>query len=122
MTLKVQAAVTDDGKELTPELRSALCASSFPLVIPFFGSTGAGKSTRLNQVLTGVLGSSTPFPARGGSSAVTTGFDFCSRVSLRDLCGIHSVAITLPRIGIQTYSSSTAPESTARPTGTFFVR
>jgi hypothetical protein len=94
----VQKAVLQQGNQilLTNEFRQALSNSLFPLVIPFLGCSRAGKSTRLNQLLSRQLRSQQPFRSQGGSAAVTTGFDFSGPHDLQTLCRYHSVPYRLP--------------------------
>jgi hypothetical protein len=96
MPVEVQAMFSDGGQVvLTPEFRTALSASLFPVVIPFLGYCRQGKSIRLNQVLTRTLQSTSPFEVRAGSESVTLGFMFCGSIPLRALCSKHSVDFAL---------------------------
>jgi ubiquitin len=98
MSFHVTSAAFYDGFQvsLTNDFKTALTASQSPLVILFCGRSRAGKSTRLNQLLTNNLTSSVPFKSAAGSLAVTVGFEFSSPVPLRTLCCTHSLACTLP--------------------------
>jgi hypothetical protein len=82
---------------LTPQFQRALQASKDPHIILFMGCTRAGKSTRLNQIITREhkLDLTGPFVARGGSKAVTVGFQFCGPISFDELNHIHNLGLTI---------------------------
>jgi hypothetical protein len=82
---------------LTPEFRAALEASKFPVIVLFMGYSRAGKSTRLNQIITrgDSLNLPGPFVARRGSKAVTVGFDVCGPLSFAELNELHGLGLAL---------------------------
>jgi hypothetical protein len=82
---------------LKPQFRDALQKSKFPFLILFMGYSRAGKSTRLNQILTKEEGFELPGPfvAQAGAKAVTLGFDFAGPVSFTDLNDLHGLGLTI---------------------------
>jgi hypothetical protein len=81
------------GDLVTPiQFSSAACSSlggcKNPVLIMMQGPTGAGKSTRLNQLISGRLGSKCrgPFRAAAGGKGVTTDFNAWGPVPLSSLC------------------------------------
>jgi signal recognition particle GTPase len=60
---------------MTPEFRGKVAASQNPFIILAFGDEGAGKSTTMNQLITGSKTAALPFPVGDGSTRMTIGCD-----------------------------------------------
>jgi hypothetical protein len=82
---------------LAPEFRRALQRSQFPLIVLFMGYSRAGKSTRLNQILTKGQNLRLPGPsvARGGPDPVTVGFQVCGPIPFDKLNDLHGLGLTI---------------------------
>jgi hypothetical protein len=58
-----------------------------PILIVIEGKTGAGKSTRLNQIINAQMRAGKPFIAQGGGRGVTSDFQVWGPVRLAEFCG-----------------------------------
>jgi hypothetical protein len=100
-SIEVKDAVLHKANPITlaPEFSRALQQSQFPLVVLFMGYSRAGKSTRLNQIVTkgNSLNLRGPFVARGGSDAVTVGFQACGPIPFDQLNDFHGLGLTIDR-------------------------
>jgi hypothetical protein len=83
--------------QLCPEFRNALQRSRFPFIVLFMGYSRAGKSTRLNQIITrgDSLTLPGPFVARAGSAGVTVGFQFRGPIRFSELNTLHGLGLTI---------------------------
>jgi GTPase SAR1 family protein len=77
----------------TQEFKSDLAASQCPFIIMFAGNSKAGKSTRLNQLITHELTSEGPFEADSRVEAVTQRFQYTGPFKSLDLAEVHSLDI-----------------------------
>jgi hypothetical protein len=55
----------------------------------FIGNDRSGKSTRLNQIVSGDIKSSIPFRSSGGTKHVTIGFQFLGPIPISELVEVH---------------------------------
>jgi hypothetical protein len=84
-----------DGSDfrLTKELVDALNASTNPFLILFFGNSRAGKSTRINQVVTKRILPTGPLRALAGFRPVTHGFQAIGPLSFEHLFQTHGISL-----------------------------
>jgi hypothetical protein len=80
-----------DNFEFSADFLRLFKAAENPMIIMFIGSTRAGKSTRLNQLLTKVLRADLPFESLGGADPVTSKFQFCGPLDFSELGQIHGI-------------------------------
>jgi hypothetical protein len=80
---------------LSEQFQEDLDASQCPFIIMLVGNSRAGKSTRVNQLITHELRSSGPFQAESGADPVTMKFQYVGPFKFQDLSQIHSVDLPL---------------------------
>ncbi|OHT09473.1 hypothetical protein TRFO_04555 [Tritrichomonas foetus] len=85
----------NDDLTLTSDFQNLLEKSKNPIIITFFGIYRAGKSTRANQLITGIIDSSKPFETDDGSDSITQGCHFCGPLKMNQLLPNHNDSVSL---------------------------
>jgi hypothetical protein len=85
-----------DGSDfkLAPDFLRVFESSRNPFIILFIGNTRAGKSTRINQLLTRELKAISPFVAAGGAWPITKAFQSATPLTFEDLSQIHGISLS----------------------------
>jgi hypothetical protein len=76
---------------LSLEFKDLLERSRNAFIILFVGNSRAGKSQRLNQLLSKKLKNEFPFKPASGSSPITENFQVCGPLSFNQLAQIHQI-------------------------------
>jgi hypothetical protein len=84
-------SIKKDYFELNPSFKEKLRRSNNPVLIAFQGKSRAGKSTRLNQLITRKIRSTKPFVSKGGALSVTKNFQYYGPISLEEFGKIHNI-------------------------------
>jgi hypothetical protein len=80
---------------LSVDFVNALNKSLNPFIIMFIGNYRAGKSTRLNQIVSGQINSTMPFRSNGGKDHITIGFQFLGPISIAQLGEIYGINLSV---------------------------